>query len=46
VLGGEHGDEEEADRVVAHALKQVQVLARDAALSLVTEINKWSHCAL
>ena len=23
VLGGEHGDEEQADRVVAHALKKV-----------------------
>ena len=27
VMGGEHGDEEQADRVVAHALKKVQVRA-------------------
>ncbi len=47
VLGGEHGDEEQADRVVAHALKQVQVVLclRRGAISLVSS-DKQMDCEL
>ena len=39
VLGGEHGDEEQADRVVAHALKQVQVRALFATGHFARELR-------
>ena len=49
VLGGEHGDEEQADRVVAHALKKVPVralFANDDVLDLTLTTAFSAHTIL